>query len=175
MSKVLIVCYSYTGTSRRLAQTLAAYQRWPLGEVTDRAPRAGFTGAWRCMLDSLLRRRPPIRYAGPDPSGFELVVLVAPIWAYQLAGPMRTFIATRTDLPRRFAMLCTMGSRGAPNAFAEAAHLLGRVPVLDAAFTAREIEDGSCADRLRAMGVSLQAAAAPGEPARPASWSPQAG
>lgn len=173
MDKILVVVYSYTGTSRRLAQLLCSQLGWPLGEIVEVRTRAGATGTLRCVADSLLRRRPLIRYAGPDPGDFEAVVLVSPIWAYRLAGPMRSFVAdSRADL-RRFAVASVMGSRGAPNAVAEVSDLLGRPPLLDAAFTAREVDDGSCAGRLQAFGRALQAASDDAAPVRPSTWSPR--
>ena len=100
------------------------------------------------------------------------MVLVAPIWAYRLAGPMRSFVAMRhADLPR-FAVVSVMDSRGAANAVAEIAR--GRSPLLSAAFVTREVEDGSCAARLRAFGQAVCAAAMDREPVRAAVWSPKA-
>jgi hypothetical protein len=173
MSNVLVVVYSYTGTSRRLAQLLAAQQQWTLGEVRDAQPRAG---NWRCVLDSLLRRRPEIVYEGPDPGDFAAVVLVAPVWVLRLAGPMRTFVATRCAELHDVAMISVMGGKGAPNAVAEVTRLLGRAPLLDATFTAREIEDGSAAGRLQAIGDAIQQAEnRAADVVRPAVWSAQAG
>ena len=77
MDSILVVCYSYTGVSRRAAQLLSSHHGWPLGEIADARPR----GTWRCVLDSLLRRRPEIHYRGPDPGDFRTVVLVAPSFA----------------------------------------------------------------------------------------------
>lgn len=156
MDTILVVCYSYTGTARRVAELLSSHHGWPLGEVTDARPRAGVTGLVRCLLDSLLRRRPLIRYRGPDPGDYRTVVLVAPIWAYHLAGPMRSFIAENADQVRRVAVICTMGSEGASNAFAEVARLLGRAPVASASFLQREVDDGSCTGRLLVFGDALQ-------------------
>jgi hypothetical protein len=174
MSKVLVIAYSYTGTSRQLSRVMCAQQNWPLGEVTDAIARSGAWGTWRCLLDSWLRRRPPIHYTGPDPRRFDAVVLVAPIWAYRLAGPMRSFVAMRHDDLPPFAVVSVLGSRGAANAVAEIARLSGRTPLLSAAFVTREVEDGSCAARLRAFGQAVAAAAMDREPVRPAVWSPKA-
>lgn len=174
MDSILIVFYSYTGNSRRLAQLLAAQRGWPVGEVLERRPRSGAFGYLRCAADSLLARRPAVKYEGPDPAGFATVVLVAPIWLGRLAGPMRSFVADKRESIRRAAVLTTMGSRGASNAVAEIARLLGKDPVLAEVVTARETEDGSCAAAVEAFGRALQAPAdAP--PVRPAMWSPEAG
>ncbi|WP_427914976.1 flavodoxin family protein [Ramlibacter sp. MMS24-I3-19] len=155
MSRVLVVCYSYTGTARRVAQLLCSHHGWSLGEVRDAGPR----GTLRCVLDSLLRRHPAIRYEGAEPRAFDIVVLVAPIWMYRLAGPMRSFVAARRDQLPRVAVLATMSAGGATNAYAEVAQLLGHAPVACAAFLQREIEDGSATTRLLDLGDELDGAA----------------
>lgn len=175
MDRILVVFYSYTGTSRRLVQLLCSQLDWTSGEIVEEQPRSGASGTLRCVVDSLLRRRPRIRYKGPDPKGFGTVVLVSPIWAYRLASPMRSFVAGRRDDLQKIAVVSVMGGSGAPNAVAEIGHLLGRAPLLATAFTAREVDDGSCAARLEAFGHDLQAAGKKASPVRPASWSPLAG
>ena len=115
------------------------------------------------MLDSLLRRNPEIRYNGPDPGDFRTVVLIAPIWMYQLAGPMRSFLAREKNKLQRVAVIVTMNAAGASNAFGEVAALLGRSPIRTAAVTARSIEDGSGTGALLDFGAALQ----PGSTARP--------
>lgn len=155
MANTLVVFYSYTGTSRQLAQLLAAQQNWPLAEIVELESRAGAAGTMRCVLDSLLRREPLIRYEGPDPAQFDAVLLVSPIWMYRLAGPMRSFIRSRAATLGPVAVVSVMGSAGAVNAVAEVASLLGRPPVQSVAFTSREVEDGSYAGRLQAFGDGL--------------------
>lgn len=155
MDSILVVCYSYTGTARRLAQLLCSHHGWPLGEVVEEHPRGGAAGTLRCVLDSLLRRHPAVRYEGPDPEDFHSVVLVSPIWMYRLAGPMRSFVAAHREALRRVAVILTMGSGGASNAVAEIAHVLGHAPILVGAFTSQEVEGGSGTARLLAFGDEL--------------------
>ena len=174
MNQVLVISYSNTGTCRRLAQLLCGQQDWLMAEILDVQPRSGIWGTWRCLLDSWLRRCPPIRYTGPQPSEFGVVVLVAPIWAYRLAGPMRSFVTSRRDQLPRVAVVSAMGGQGAPNAVAEIGALLGRSPLLSTAFTAREVEDGSCAARLQAFGTAVETSQNTQTATRAAAWSPQA-
>lgn len=155
MDSILVVCYSYTGTARRLAQLLCSHHGWPLGEVIEEHPRGAAAGTLRCVLDSLLRRHPAVRYEGPDPDDFHTVVLVSPIWMYRLAGPMRSFVAARREALRRVAVILTMGAGGASNAVAEISHVLGHAPILVGAYTAQEIEIGSGTARLLAFGDEL--------------------
>lgn len=156
MNGVLVVFYSYSGVSNRAARLLASHLDWPVGEVTDAAPRAGFMGGLRCVMDSLMHRRPPIDYRGPDPSLFRTVLIVSPIWAYQMAGPMRSFIVANAGKILQFAQLTMMNSGGASNAVKEAARLFGRDPLLTAEFTSREIEDGTGTGRLLRFAQAVE-------------------
>jgi flavodoxin len=176
MDRILVVVYSHTGTSRRLAQLLCSqFQSWQLGTIVEERTRAGAIGTLRCLLDSLLRRRPRIRYEGPDPADFDMVALVSPIWAGRLAGPMRSFVVAQRQCLKQVAVVSVMGQKGAPSALAEVARVIGRTPAFAMAFTAREIDDGSCAAHVQALGQALHAATRHDMPAlRPAVLSPEA-
>ena len=173
MSKILVVCYSYTGTSLELARELCGQQGWQKAEIALVHPRSGPSGYWRCVLDSLLRSRPEIRYDGPPPREFEAVVLISPIWAFRLASPMRSFVARRRDHLPEVAVLSVMGGAGAPNAVAEVARLLDRAPIHSAAFTMKEVEEGDCRERLRSFASALRDALASKRRTPPAGLSPQ--
>ena len=173
MSKTLVIAYSYTGTSRRLAGLLCAQQGWPAGDVVELRPRAGAWGTLRCVLDSVLRRQPSVRYVGPPIKDYDSAVLIAPIWLGRLAGPMRSFIANYADSLPDIAVISVVGTNGTPSAAAEVARLAERTPLLAAAFLSREIEEGSCASRLQAFGDALRAQRQAWSPTLPAARSPQ--
>lgn len=174
MNNVLVIVYSYTGTSRKVAALLCIQQGWRLADISDVRPRSGILGTWRCMLDSFFRRQPAIRYDGPPPGDFDAVVLVSPIWGLRLAGPMRSFVARQRHRLPNVAVLSVMGGQGAPNAAAEIGELLGRAAVLAAAVTVREIDDGSCAARLQAFCSALRSAQGALSAVPPATLAPQA-
>ncbi|VTU36409.1 hypothetical protein H4CHR_03906 [Variovorax sp. PBS-H4] len=160
MSKILVIVYSHTGTSRRLSEQLCSQLGWQLAEVVEEHPRQGIPGLWRCVLDSLLRRRPAIYYGGPLPKGFDAVVLVSPIWLGRLAGPMRSFVARRRDHLPDVAVISVAGGSANFAAAAEIADLVGEAPIISTTFTAREIEDGTCNARLQFFGAALSGAEA---------------
>ncbi|AGU52899.1 flavodoxin domain-containing protein [Variovorax paradoxus B4] len=174
MNKILVVVYSYTGTSRKVAQLLCSQQGWPMAEIAETRPRAGAFGSFRCLLDSVFRRRPAIRYDGPKTKDFDAVVLVSPIWGQRLAGPMRSFVGTRRNHLPDVAVISVMGGRGAPNAVAEISRLIGRAPMLDTTFTTHEVDNGSFATRLQAFGTAVRSAEGAQSAVRPAVLSPQA-
>ncbi|HEY9108348.1 MAG TPA: flavodoxin [Roseateles sp.] len=173
MSKILVITYSFTGTGNRLTELLCRSRNWDSAAIVERRPRKAWV-TLRCVVDSLFRRRPPIIYNGPDPSGFDLVVLVAPIWLYRLASPMRSFVASFRRSLRRVAVISVMGGRGGQNAAAEIGGLLDQAPIMSTTFTQREVDDGSYAPRLLALAAALDAATNLKGEIRPFVLSPEA-
>ena len=155
MDNILVVFYTYTGVSRRAAQLLATHRGWPVGEVWDADPRAGLLGGLRCIFDSLFQRRPAIRYEGPDPAGFQTVIIISPIWAYRMAGPMRSFLAENAPKLPRFAVVTLMNAAGATNAVKEAEQLVGRRAISTLDLLSRDFKDGSATARLLQFGEAV--------------------
>ena len=58
-------------------------------------------------------------------------MLISPIWAYRLAGPMRSFVASQRAFLRDVAVISVMREGRAPNAVAEATQLIGRPPLMN--------------------------------------------
>ena len=173
MSKVLVVVYSHTGTSRRLSEQLCSQLGWQLAEVVEERPRRGIMGIWRCVLDSLLLRHPAIRDDGPLPRNFDAVALVSPIWLGRLAGPMRSFVARRRGHLPDLAVISVAGGPGDFAAAAEIADLVGKAPIISTTFTAREIDDRTCSGRLQFFGAALNGAEAALAAERPRIHSPE--
>lgn len=174
MSNILVIYYSYTGSSRRVADLLCAQQNWRMAEVVETRSRRGLTGTLRCVLDSALRRRPSIRYDGPPPEDFDAVVLISPIWLQRLAGPMRSFVEQCSARLPRVAVVSVMGGTGAPDAVAEISRIIRRAPVLSMSISMREVDNGSLAGRLQSFGSALSSAEENGAVVRPAMLSPSA-
>lgn len=173
MEKVLVVFYSYTGTSRRLALRLARLQGWRMGEIEEEMPRRGLKGTLRCLADSLWRRHPDIEYRGPSPQDFDLVVLVSPIWAYRLAAPMRSFLMRMAPKLRDIAVLSVQDRGGAAHAVAEVTALTHRAPRRAAAFLRQDILDGSYEPRLKSFGHALLRSSPNGDASETSRLSPR--
>ncbi|TFZ08650.1 flavodoxin [Ramlibacter humi] len=155
MNDTLVIFYCLGGTSREVAHALADEQGWALGQVVEAKPRGGWPGLLRCALDTLRQRLPPVRYEGPEPAGFQRVVLVAPIWLGSVAAPMRSFAASAGRSWRQYAVVTTSATGESSRAEAELAAILGHEPIGCAAFHTRHVTDGSYAPVLQEFGGLL--------------------
>lgn len=157
MADVLVVFHSRSGRCRLLAEALGKQRAWSVGEV---AYLAGAQSYGHCAADALLRREPEIRYTGPNPARYEVVVLVTPIWCWRLCPPMRSFVRSMHGKLSRVAVLTCMGGSGAANAVREIERLVHRPAVATLALRQAEVDAGFHTDRLRGFADEVAACAA---------------
>jgi hypothetical protein len=155
MDSMLVVCYSETGVARQVAGQLCAEHGWPLGEVHDLRDAEPVQHPVREVVDSLLLRRAPITYDGPQPGDFRTVVLVTGMKAGHLPAAMRSFVLQHHDELRRYAVVSILKSEDATSAVAELTELLGHAPIHNAIFPAPEIFGGSAVREITAFGEFL--------------------
>ena len=89
----LVVFYSLTGKSRQVAEWLADGLHAEIEEIVEQRPRSlAFRGIFRSGLDTLFRRRPPIKPMSHREGIFDRVFLVCPVWGGRIAGPARSWL-----------------------------------------------------------------------------------
>jgi hypothetical protein len=115
--RTLVVFYSLTGNTRKLAEQAAQALEADLTEV--RAPRygQGLLGLIRASLDALRGKEPEIEVQGPSPEGYEYVLVMAPVWAKQAAAPIRIWLAGQRGRLRRAGVVLTCNGSCSPHAF----------------------------------------------------------
>lgn len=125
--KVLIVFYSRTGTTRRLAEVLGEALSADNYEIA--CPRYG-PGAWsylRAGYDSLKGNLPDIGELDVDPAQYDLLLLGAPVWTSYPATPLRAYLAQKPALPAIVGGFVTLGGQSpASKAFDVMAEALGQ-------------------------------------------------
>jgi len=142
-AKILVVFYSRSGMTRRIAQALAGALHADLEEITEPRSRSGLLGYLRSATEA--RRMCPATIAPVkhDVAAYDLVIVGTPVWAWSLSSPVRAFLlATATRLPA-VAFFCTMGGSGSEKAFAQMAAIVGKQPRAVCAITQREVLAGN--------------------------------
>lgn len=140
MPNCLVVCYSRSGLTARLGQELAGLCGADFELIREARGRAGLRGYLRAVADSLRRRAPPIEPPLRNPADYALVILGTPVWAGNMAAPMRSYLERYQNSLPRVALFCTMGGRGDAKTLFEMASLCGQRPLAALAFTDRELQ-----------------------------------
>ncbi len=170
--RVLVVCYSWTGHTLKLARAIAqalAPASADLEVLHDVRPRNGWRDYLRSALEAL-RHRPadivePTHRSGP----YDLVVVGTPVWAGNVASPVRNYLQQRHGRLPRLALFCTCGGSSQEKVLNDMATLAGTAPQATLALTEAQLNGPDMAPAVArfaeqlASPVSTRAAAA--EPA----------
>jgi flavodoxin len=163
MSGILVVYYSRTGYTRRLAGELVAALAADVDPLDDGRDRAGVWQYLRCASEALKKRTIELLPSAYDPSRYEVVVLGTPVWAGNVSSPLRSYAAARKERLRRVAFFCTQGGSGAEKVFRDLAALCGKEPVATLSVNDNELNTHAYARQLEQFVATVTAA---GNPAR---------
>ena len=119
MPKILLVFYSRTGTTKKAAQFIGGKISCDIEEIIDPADRSGAIGWLRCGREATLKTLPEINPISKKPADYNLVIIGTPIWSYNMASPVRTFLTQNKDRFKKVAFFCTMGGSGSERAFGD--------------------------------------------------------
>src|SRR5665647_567433 len=154
-SRTLVVFYSRSGTTRRIAEALAETLKCDLEEITEPKPRTGFLGYIRSLLEARRKRPSIIAPNKHDVASYDLVVIGTPVWAWSLSSPVRAYLTTTASQLPEVAFFCTLGGKGSESDFAQMAAIVGKRPRAVCAITQREVLSGRHVERLSAFEKTL--------------------
>ncbi len=129
MPGILLVYYTRTGSTRRLAQDLAAHLQCDTEEIIDRKNRSGAAGYFVTLADRILRRPSHIQDSTKDPGKYDLVVIGGPVWMSSAAAPLRAYILRHRAHINEFAYFCSFGGWSPEKSLDEVETLLNKKAV----------------------------------------------
>lgn len=101
--KILVIHYSRTGTTKRVAEDIARNLQADIEQISTADNRMGFFGYLQCGFEATFRRLAKIDTTKNDPALFDLVVVGTPIWSFNVSSPARTFLRQNKGKIKRVA------------------------------------------------------------------------
>ncbi len=105
--KTLVVFYSRTGTSWKVAQEIAKSINTDIEELVDIENRKGPLGFIKSLREAIRKKRARLQQTEKDPSAYDLVILGTPVWGSNLSTPVRTYVDDNKKLLKKIALFCT--------------------------------------------------------------------
>jgi flavodoxin len=156
--RVLLVYYTRSGVTRRAGLAIAeALGRdvCDVEEIVDRTSRAGALGYLRAGRDAALKRLTDIDPPTRVPEDYDLLIAGTPVWAFNCAPAIRTYLTQRAGHLPAVAFFCTMGGSGAIKTFANLAELAGREPLATLALLERDVRAGTVHESVASFIATL--------------------
>lgn len=108
--RILVVYYSRTQKTKKVAQAIAEAVGADLSEITEETPRDGVLGFIGGGYDALFNRLARIRELDRRVEDYDLVVLGTPVWAGRPATPATTFLKKYCNGIKKLAVFILHGS-----------------------------------------------------------------
>lgn len=147
--KALIVYYSRSGNTRKIAGEIAELLEGDLEEIIDTQKRSGILGWLRSGSDAMRKSQTVLKDPMNDPVEYDLVVIGSPNWASHLSSAIRTYIHQNQDKLKDVAFFGTAGGDNFTGVFDDMTEILGKSPVATCGIRAKEIKDGSYESKLQ--------------------------
>jgi len=156
MSRILVTYFSRSGYTQRIAGQIARALGAEVCPIEEPGSRRGPVGYVRSLWEVARGRDADIATPAQEPAQFDLVVIGTPVWAWHLSSPARAFAHRYGGRIKHVAFFCTMGGKGAEQAFRELEQLVGKAPVATMALTDAEVDAGAAAAKIERFVEALR-------------------
>lgn len=142
--RALIIYYSRTGTTRWLATVLAKALGADVIEIRCKRYDGGIFRYLLSRYDSVKGNLPQIEAPQIEKHKYALVVICTPIWTSHPSLPIRAYLASTPELPKRIALALTYGRHSLPRlAIEELAGQLSRPQEASLSLKQSQMHDGT--------------------------------
>ena len=137
--RVLVVYFSQGTAARRVAEDLAALTGAHLEAIVELKKRGtGFFGFMGAGMDASFKAATPIAVPMMDPSKYDAVYVVSPVWSWNLCPPVRTWLRTFQGVLPRVAYVTVSGDTDPEKIVKAMAKEGGREPFASAGFAEKD-------------------------------------
>jgi len=155
--RILVVCYSRSGTALRVAKHLSAALGADLDPIEELGSRKGLGGYLRSAWEAIGKGLPTIR-TRKDPRDYDFVVLATPVWVGTMCSPMRSYLHAHAGALRNVAFFAVMGGRGGDDTVREMQMQCGVAEAATCVLTQHEVERGDLEQRCASFVRAIRAA-----------------
>lgn len=145
--KTLVVYYSRTGNTRRVARRIAEDLDADREQIEDTKNRDGIMGFLKGGKDSLFRNQTELGELTKDPGDYDLVLVGTPVWAGTVCPAIRTWLGRFCDRLNNMAFFLTTRTSGKEKTFIEMTEVSGAPPHATLALTVSELKSGEWMSR----------------------------
>ena len=149
--KTLIVFYSRTGTTKKVAERLARELNADLEELVDQDKRLGALGYLKSGREAMQKKLATILPPQKNPTDYDLVIIGTPVWAHAMSCAIRTYLTDQKGKVSKIALFATQSGSGGETVLRQIEELTGLVSRAKLIVTTKEAVKDGYEDKLNAF------------------------
>ena len=122
--KTLAVCYSKTGTTKKVAKAIVKNLHCDLDELK-------FDEKTKKVSDSR------------NPAQYDRVIILSPIWAFSLSEPMKRYLEKHKSKIKAYSLVVTCGMLGLRGCVGKCKSIIGKPPEKSMKFKKKDVLRGN--------------------------------
>jgi flavodoxin len=140
-TRILIVYYSRSGNTERVAKDIAVRLGADVEQVTDKKNRAGFLGYFASGKDAVKENLTEIGLVKKNPAEYDIVIFGTPMWAGNITPALRTYIMQKKTMLKKVAWFITAGGSSDMRVVAHMEKATGIVALAHAGFNGYDLRN----------------------------------
>lgn len=137
--KFLVVYYSRTKTTQKVAEVLKIKLEADVEEILDLTSRAGGLGFIRGGKDAVFERPTRIAASQHNPENYDVVIIGTPVWAGTVTPAVRTYLSQNARYLKNVALFTTQGSKETQKVMIAMKKILDVEPLAELQLTTKEV------------------------------------
>ena len=147
--KTLVAYYTQSGTNQRIVNELQDKLSCDVEKIIDTANRKEAWGFFISGMQAALKRKTKIKSIEKDPSSYDIVIIICPIWAGVMPPPIRTYLSENKERIKKTAFLSVLDSGvGNRKAVPDFEFLTGKKAVANLLLTDKEFKQENYREKL---------------------------
>jgi flavodoxin len=145
--KILVAYYSKTGNAKRVALDIAASLGADVEEIFDKKKRSGFINWFLSGRDGMKKVGTEIGELSKDASVYDLVVVGSPVWGWNIAPAVRTYLELNKKNIRQYAFFVTSGNTDSQKLVGYLREIMNQESLGHIGFNARDLKEKNIYDQ----------------------------
>lgn len=139
--KTLLVYYSRTNTTRKIAEEIQSKLNCDIEEVSDDTNYSGAIGFLKGGFKATTGKESNLNEITKNPADYDLVIIGTPVWSSNMATPIYTYLEKYHKDMKNVACFCTCKGGGYDKALDNMAKVSRKEPLSTMYLTSKDIEN----------------------------------
>jgi flavodoxin len=153
--KTLIIYYSRTGFTKKVAEVLQQKLNCDIEEIFDTTDRSGMKGYLLAGRDAMKQKLTTLKETKLSPTDYDLVVIGTPLWAFTMSTPIKTYLNQNKDKFKKVAFFLTSGSTPGTKTFTDMAKEISQTPVATLELRTKEVMDNKIEEKINEFNKKI--------------------
>lgn len=157
MKETLVVFYSRTWITKKIAEEISVYLDSDIEEIIDKKNRNWVLWFLWAGKDAALKKIVEIWDIQFDPKNYQTIIIGTPVRDFTMAASIRAYLTQNSNsLPENIYFFCTQWSSWDVATFQDMANICWKKPIHAISFTTKEVKSDSYKVRLNNFLQKIQ-------------------